>query len=145
MRRLPILVLFLFLSGCSSYWLPFPSGALEGEEATVPLFWDEIAQPEFCKLETLGDDPYTVNLWMIGMGTNLYVHAGTNYATWIENMENNPEVRIKIGDAIYPLKARRVTSQAEFDTFADVYEGKYGNRPRNENVNEAYLFNLIRR
>ena len=40
------------------------------------------------------------------------------------------------------LLARRVETQDEFDRFSDAYEEKYSTRPRNENVNEAYLFRL---
>ena len=79
---------------------------------------------------------------MIGSGALLYVHAGANRATWVEHIEVNPNVRVKIQDALYDLKAIRVVDAGEFTRFSDVYETKYGNRPRNENVAEAYLFRL---
>ena len=41
--------------------------------------------------------------------------------------------------------ATRVEAQDEFDRFSDAYEKKYGRRPRNENVGEAYLFRLAAR
>jgi hypothetical protein len=93
-------------------------------------------------LETNPDDPYSVNLWVIGSGASLYVHAGANRAKWVEHIEGNPNVRVKIHDALYQLKAMRVVDASEFARFSDVYETKYGNRPRNENVAEAYLFRL---
>ena len=85
------------------------------------------------------------NLWIIGMGDVAYVHAGTNRATWVEHIEVDPNVRLKVGNNIYELKAVRVETQEEFDALSDVYEVKYGNRPRNENVDEAYLFKLVKR
>jgi hypothetical protein len=54
----------------------------------------------------------------------------------------DPEVRLQVEDSIYDLTATRVASQDEFDRFADAYEKKYGRRPGNENVTEAYLFRL---
>jgi hypothetical protein len=36
----------------------------------------------------------------------------------------------------------RVEDAAEFASFADAYEKKYGMRPRNENVSEVYLYRL---
>ncbi|MAE95466.1 MAG: hypothetical protein CL910_12465 [Deltaproteobacteria bacterium] len=71
-----------------------------------------------------------------------YVHAGANRSTWVENMEADPRVRLRADDSIYELVASRVEAQEEFDRFSDAYEQKYGRRPRNENVAEAYLFRL---
>jgi hypothetical protein len=60
-------------------------------------------------------------------------------------MEADSRVRLRADGTIYELEAFRVAEQSEFDRFADVYEKKYGNRPRNESVQEAYLFRLAPR
>ena len=57
-------------------------------------------------------------------------------------MEADPRVRLKVDDAIYELVASKVETQEEFDRFAEVYDAKYGLRPRNENVAEVYLYRL---
>ena len=57
-------------------------------------------------------------------------------------MEEDPNVRLRVNESIYELAASRVNSQEEFDRFSDAYEQKYGRRPRNESVVEAYLFRL---
>jgi hypothetical protein len=44
-----------------------------------------------------------------------------------------------------PRRTTRVGTQDEFDRFSDAYERKYGRRPRNDNVTEAYLFRLAAR
>ncbi len=141
MRRL-MSVLLLVCAGCSADWVPFSGGAIQGQAVPLPSDWTETASPEVIELETFVDEPYSVKLWIIGMGPLLYVHAGANRATWIEHIEVNPDVRVGIDGDIYELTAVRVLDQAEFDRFADVYEVKYGNRPRNENVQEAYLMRL---
>ena len=82
---------------------------------------------------------------VVGMNEALYVHSGTNRATWIENMENDSNVRLQADGAIYDLAASRVTSQDEFNRFSSAYEQKYGNPPRNSSVSEAYLFRLAAR
>ena len=79
---------------------------------------------------------------MVGLGDVAYVHAGASRATWVEHMEADPNVRLRVDGTLYELAAVRVADQDEFDRFADAYEKKYGNRPRNENVDEAYLFRL---
>lgn len=94
------------------------------------------------QFETHPADPYSVNIWVIALGEHLYVHAGTNRSTWVENMEADPNVRLAANGAIYELAGAWVEGQEEFDRFSDAYERKYGRRPGNENVAEAYLFRL---
>ena len=57
-------------------------------------------------------------------------------------METNPDVRLRVAGEIYDLRASRVEDQDEFDRFSDAYQQKYGSRPWNESVDEAYLFRL---
>ena len=78
-----------------------------------------------------------MNIWVIALDPHLYVHAGTNRSTWVENIEADPNVRLRVNDSIYELEATRVDAQEEFDRFSDAYEKKYGTRPRNESVREA--------
>lgn len=133
----------LAISACS--YLPFSGGRLEGTITEPPADWTEVAGADIIEFETNPSEPYSVKLWIIGMGADLYVHAGANRATWVEHIEQDPNVRLLIGDALFELEAARVQGQDEFNRFADTYEVKYGNRPRNENVNEAYLFRLLPR
>ncbi|MEM7097318.1 MAG: hypothetical protein AAF541_03590 [Pseudomonadota bacterium] len=135
----------LLTSGCSSGWLPFSSGQLEGVPTQAPADWTEVAAKEIIQLETNVDEPYSVNLWVIGEPTHLYVFAGASRAAWIEHIDKNPNIRMKIEDAIYDLVAERVTDAAEFERFAQSWEAKYGRRPRNENVDETYLMRLTAR
>ncbi len=138
--RLLIILILLFTTGCDL--IPFSSGQLEGTLTPPPSDWSEVAKADVIQLETQPNDPYSVKLWVIGEGPDLYVHAGANRANWVEHIDVDPNVRLLIGEALYELQAQRVETQSEFDAFADVYELKYGNRPRNENVGEAYLFRL---
>ena len=78
----------------------------------------------------------------MGLGPQIYLHAGANRSTWVENIEADANVLLQVEGAIYELEASRVTGQDEFDRFSDAYEQKYGRRPRNEDVEEAYLFRL---
>jgi hypothetical protein len=135
----------LAIGGCGGPFVLFPGGALEGQTAAVPESWAFTDEVDTIQLETNPAEPYSVNIWMIAIDPNLYVHAGDNRAQWIENMEADPKVRLQVTDSIYELTAARVESQGVFDRFADAYEKKYGRRPGNENVSEAYLFRLAAR
>ena len=143
--RYTSVVVLLMLAGCSSGWLPFSSGELEGVPAQAPDDWTQVASKDIVQLETDVDEPYSVNIWVIGEPTHLYVFAGASRANWIEHMEQNPNVRMKIGDAIYELTGVRVTDADEFERFAQAWDAKYGRRPRNENVDETYLMRLTAR
>ena len=145
MRTLTLIAVVTLLAACSTDWLPFSGGQLSGTEQPAPESWVEVAAQDIVQLETVADEPYSVNIWVIGKPTHLYVFAGDNRATWVEHIEANPNVRMGIGDSIYRLRATRVADADEFEAFAGDWEAKYGNRPRNENVQETYLLRLTPR
>jgi len=142
--RLAALIASTFLFGCGPTLL-LPGGALEGAPAKVPSDWVFTEEISTVQLETRPEDPYSVNIWAVGIGDMLYIHAGAKRANWVENIEADPHVRVRIEGTIYDLQAVRVEDPSEFERFAEVYEGKYGNRPRNENVSEVYLYRLTGR
>jgi hypothetical protein len=129
-------------AGCERPFVLLPGGALEGATAPAPESWSFTDSIKTVQLETRPAEPYSVNIWVIALGEHLYVHAGASRSAWVEHIEADPNVRIRIGDAVYALSAARVEAQDEFDRFSDAYERKYGRRPRNENAAEAYLFRL---
>jgi len=135
-----IIAMVLHLAGCD--YIPVSSGALSGTETALPADWSAVAATNIIQLETNPAEPYSVNLWVIRMDGELFVHAGTNRATWIEHIEHNPAVRLGVDDNIYRLRAARETDQATFDRFAELWNSKYGNYPRNMNASEAYLIRL---
>lgn len=140
-HRFAAILALPFVLACGPTLL-LPGGALGGTSSTPPSDWAWTDEVSTIQLETRPEDPYSVNLWAVGIDQKLYVHAGANHSTWVENLEGNSAVRVRIDEKIYELAASRVEDQAEFDAFSDAYESKYGMRPRNENVNEAYLFYL---
>lgn len=137
--------LAVLCAGCGGPWLLLPGGALEGSTASAPGSWAFTDAVKTVQLETRPTDPYSVNIWLIALDENLYVHAGAHRATWVENLERDPNVRLRVEDSIYELVAARVAGQEEFDRFSDAYDRKYGRRPRNGDVTEAYLFRLTPR
>jgi hypothetical protein len=142
LTSLAYLTLILGIAACGGPTLIFPGGALDGEAAAAPPDWAFTHEVSTVQLETNPADPYSVNIWTVGIDDQLYVHAGANRATWVEHMETDPTVRVRVEEKIYTLAASRVVEQAEFDAFADAYEEKYGTRPREEDVGVAYLFRL---
>jgi hypothetical protein len=129
-------------AGCEGPFTLLPGGALEGTTLPAPESWSFTDDVDTVQLETRPADPYSVNIWVIALNDALYVHAGANRATWVEHIEADPNVRVRVNESIYELSASRVEAQEEFDRFSNAYEAKYGRRPRNESVVEAYLFRL---
>jgi hypothetical protein len=129
-------------TGCGRPFVLLPGGALEGTPAAVPDSWSFTDAVKTVQLETNPAEPYSVNIWATAVGEQIYVHAGANRSTWVEYIEADPNVRLRVNESIYELVASRVQDPAEFERFSAAYEKKYGNRPRNENVAEAYLFRL---
>jgi len=142
-KKIPfVFSLTVLLAGCGGPFVLLPGGALDGSVTDIPESWAFTDEVDTIQLETAPADPYSVNIWVIALDGSLYVHAGANRSTWVENMEADPNVRLQVEQSIYELAAARVETQEEFDRFSDAYETKYGRRPRNENVAEAYLFRL---
>lgn len=139
-----VVLALVITSGCADY-LPFSKGALEGEVALPPASYTDVARQEIIQFETNPSEPYSVNLWVIGEGERLYVYAGDSETTWVQNIAADPNVRIKLGAAIYELRATRVTDAEEFEWFAKAWDEKYGHRPMNENVDETWLMRLAPR
>lgn len=127
--------------GCGPTLL-LPGGELSGSVAPAPTDWGFIDEISTIQLETLPADPYSINVWAVGIGDRLYVHAGANRARWVEHLTEDPNARVRVDGTIHPVVAVRVEDPAEFAAFADAYQKKYGMRPRNENVAEVYLYRL---
>ena len=138
----PIAVL---AAACSGPFVLIPGGELEGEVVPVPPDWSFTDEISTIQIEANPTDPYSVNIWVTAVEDALYLHAGAKRARWVEYLEADPRLRIKIEERIYELAATRVTDAGEFARFAERYEVKYGNRPRNENVAEVYLLRLEER
>ena len=129
------------LLGCGPTLL-IPGGELSGPVEASPGDWAFSDEVSTIQLETRPSEPYSVNIWAVGIGDRLYVHAGANRSRWVENILADPQVRVRVAGKLYPMTAVRVEDPAEFATFADAYKKKYGTRPRNENVAEVYLYRL---
>jgi hypothetical protein len=137
-----LLFLVFCLSACNGPFTLASGGALEGPTVPIPESWAFTDDVGTIQLETQPTVPYSVNIWVVALGEHLYVHSGANRATWIQHMEVDPRVRMRIDGSLYELTAERVESQAEFDAFSAAYEEKYGNAPRNPSVVEAHLYRL---
>ncbi len=143
MRHVALLFLCLLALACGPLG-PLPGGELSGVVATRPpqdwSFTDEI---DTVQLETRLSDPYSVNLWGVGIGDRFYLASGRGGdAKWVEHIAESPDVRLRVGDTIYELRAVRVPIETEGDRFLAALKHKYDWEPSGEERDAAWLFRL---
>jgi hypothetical protein len=140
--RLLLMAAVLTLSGCLPLG-PIPGGALSGDVAPPPGDWTEQNAVGTIQLETRPDDPYSVNLWGVGVGRSYYVGSGGGgESTWVEHISADPNVRLRIGGAIYELRAVRTEDPAELAPVRQSYMEKYDVDQAAEEWDAAWFYRL---
>ena len=120
-HRIAALGLVLGALACNGPIVMLPGGQLEGEVAPTPE-WTSLEDPYgTAQLETLPEDPYSVNLAYTVVDGRLYVNAGDTETRWVENMNADPRVRLRIDGRIYELRAERVRDPEEIAAFGQVW------------------------
>ena len=114
----------LAVAACGGPLGPIAGGELSGRSATAPAQWDAV--PDTIQLETRPADPYSVNLWSVGIGPHLYVATGPEGSDWTSHVQANSRVRVRVHDAVYSLEAIPVDDPQERQRVAEAYESKYG-------------------
>lgn len=133
------------LAGCSEPFIVFAGGKLSGDVETPPDDWSGLAREETFQLETRPDDPYSVNIWAVGIGHDVYIGTGPDGTNWSSYIAEDPRVRLRVGDTLYALVARSVTDSAERRKVAHAYADKYGMDPNENWLKDALVFRLDRR
>ena len=145
MIRILIFVSTLFLVSCEPKG-PIPGGQLTGEVKIVPDSWSAYSEVELLQLETRPDDPYSINIWGVGLGRDYYIASGGGgEPNWVDYINNNPAVRLRIQDNIFELKAVRTTDEEERDQVLKRYKEKYDMEAQGADAEQAWLFRLDRR
>lgn len=101
---------------------PIPGGVLEGERAEAPPVWTEaiVEEAGFCEVESRSRAPHSVQLYC-------FVHEGALYAqshrwamaswwpatSWARIWMEHPEVRLRLGSALFDLTAVHVEDSPE--------------------------------
>ena len=107
MKIKSLLCCIVLLAGCQSPFLVFPGKALQGE----PAITDSFAFAEaftLLQLETNVIQPYSVFLRTTIIDGELYIDAAPA-RRWGKHLSQSAEVRIKLGDKIYPARAVEIS------------------------------------
>jgi hypothetical protein len=131
---------------------PMPGFRLGGNDATPPDQWSAAALPEEIRLATFaGMLPHVVIIWVVESDNRLYV-IGSPDSTWVEGATLSPDVRVRIGDNAYDMRATRLNPGPRylFEKYINRYKDSYpdiiaGFPPMDEFSQGAALFELTRR
>lgn len=143
--RYLLLLPLILAAGCDEPFIVLSGEKLAGESVAPPEDWTEANEADVVQLETRLADAYSVNLWMAGIGSDVYVATGDDDTNWTVNLATDPDVRLRIGNSIYELTARKVTDLAERKKVAAEYVKKYGLDEDDNWVLDGQVFRLDRR
>jgi len=131
----------IMLWACGGPIAVFPGGALDGPVKPVPQSFEFARDAGTIQLESRPEDPYSVNIACAIVGDDLYVSAGDNESQWVENIEANPMVRLRVKGDIYELRAERVTDEPEMQAFAEEWiKNSWARDPRT--LDEAWVYRM---
>ncbi len=116
MRSLALLALVV-LAACG----PIPGGTLSGKTTPAPSDWSAaVPDKRFCEIEARPANPHSIQLECFRWEGGLYVQSHRwalaswwPVTSWAAVWIDHPDVRVRVGDAIYELRAMRVTEPAE--------------------------------
>lgn len=142
MRLIPVILLML-VAGCGDPIVMLPGGALKGEPTAAPADWSALANIKTIQVEFRPDDPYSHNIWGVGIGSDLYIATGADGTRWTPFVATDPRVKVRVGTALYDLIAVPVTDAAERARVSQAYVQKYDLKPEDEKGDEL-VFRLDR-
>jgi hypothetical protein len=119
---------------------------LSGDPTPAPADWTSVGATKTVQLQTRLDDPYSVNIWGVAIGPDFYIASarGAN-ASWVGHIGSNPDVELRIGHALYALRAVRILDPAELTRVEAAYAAKYDMKSQDAKPGEAWIFRLDRR
>ena len=111
-----------------------PGLRLGGSAAGAPDSFAFVRDSEVIQLEAQGRWlPRVVNIWGVGFDDAMYVWSdpGTGWSRRID--ERPDDVRVRVGDKVYELRASRVDDVSVKERVAEAYQAKYA-----EAIQELY-------
>ena len=129
---------------CGGPLVMVPGGVLAGDVAPAPSDWGFSDEFETIQLETQPSDPYSVNLWGVGVGTKFYIASGRGLeSAWAQHIGADPNVRLRIGEKVYELRAVRTDETQDREAFLTGVKAKYEEfEPNEEEAAAAVLYRL---
>jgi len=136
------MIAMLVAAGCEPTFV-FAGGELSGTVRPMPSDWGFTDDFGTVQIETRPTDPYSVNVWGVSVNRSFYVAASdASEATWAQAIEAEPRVRLRVGDDICPLLAKRTQDPQGRADVTDAYVDKYGGERERSFIRHAWVFRL---
>jgi hypothetical protein len=143
MRTLIVLIVSVLLTSCAEPLSMIPGGKLSGEVQSSPADWIDV--PEIIQVETRPSDPYSINIWGVGIGPDLYFATGDGGTTWSAYVAADNKVRARVNDSLHEFNAINISDPAERKSVEAAYVSKYELDPDDNWVTAGIIFRLDRR
>ncbi len=143
MRLLILFLLSTLLTSCGEPLSMIPGGELSGEVQPAPSEWVDVA--EVIQVETRPDNPYSINIWAVGIDTDLYFATGEDGTTWSAYVEIDNHVRARVNSSLHEFTAVTVTDPEERESVEAAYLSKYELDPEDNWVSTGIIYRLDRR
>jgi hypothetical protein len=91
------------------------------------LDWNSVAEVEEVRVLTTNEDgtPRETTIWLAVVDGQGYIRT-SGWTTWGDNVERNPDIALRIGDAEHPLRASFVEDEALRERIVAAFREKYG-------------------
>ncbi len=105
---LAVLVVGLIVVAIAAPIGPMPGIRIGGTPADAPDTWSAAELPDEVLFATYdGALPYVVTIWIVESGGGLYV-VGDPESTWVKKATSASDVKVRINDAVYDMRATRM-------------------------------------
>lgn len=148
-----LLIALALSAGCGGPMGPIAGGELSGAVHSGPVpDWNAVtATVDNAQLETNPADPYSINIWAGSLDGRLYVPTSLimgpddpNERTWVNNVMADPNVRIRMNEVVYELRAKRVQSPELVARVKAALMAKHA-EDEDEHSEAAWVFELVAR
>ena len=88
--------------------------------------WTPFAEEDVVEILTVDSDgePRETKLWVVVVGDAAYVR--TNDSRWLANIRRDPEVRMRVRERDYPLRAEETADRGTTERVEETFKAKYG-------------------
>ncbi len=132
----------LALVACNGPTGFFSGGKLDGESRPVPTDW-QLGEPHgIAQLETRSSDPYSVNIAFTVIDGRLYINAGDTETRWVQNIDEDAAVRLRVDGAVYEASAVRVTDREEIRAFGEAWTSQSSFYRDPSELEEVWVYRL---
>ncbi|MEM7410871.1 MAG: hypothetical protein AAF430_11600 [Myxococcota bacterium] len=130
---------------CNGPFLLLPGGTLQGDAQPAPADWGFAGDAGIFELETNPSEPYSVNLAYTVIDGRLLLNAGDTETQWVQNMDADPNVRLRLDGTLYEAHAARIDDEALVDAFSDAWTNQSMFRRDPRELERVWIYELTTR